>query len=82
MLAALRFAEVVILDSDCLPLRDPSWMFSAPQYQQHGNLFWPDFWSNWVRDEAYPLAGLRRADASRVLRDGKGFLGRDAETGG
>lgn len=36
------FAEVLSLDADCYPVRDPSYLFDSPEYQAHGAAFWPD----------------------------------------
>lgn len=41
--------EVLLLDCDNIPVRDPSYLFSNPDYQQYGNLFWPDFWAKWMK---------------------------------
>ena len=38
------FDEVLILDSDNLPLQNPERLFSSPQYLQKGSSFWPDWW--------------------------------------
>jgi len=76
-----RFAEVILLDSDSLPLRDPSWLFESPQYARSGDLFFPDFWRGWVKDGAYAAAGLDPPLAQLALGDGKGAGRRDAETG-
>ncbi|KAK9814404.1 hypothetical protein WJX72_005381 [[Myrmecia] bisecta] len=37
------FDEVLMLDSDNMPLADPSSLFDTPAYQAFGNLHWPDF---------------------------------------
>lgn len=37
-----RFAEVLLLDADNLPVRDPAFLFERPEYQESGALFWPD----------------------------------------
>lgn len=37
-----RFKEVILLDADVVPLRDPSDLFNLPRYQQTGAVFWPD----------------------------------------
>ncbi len=37
-----RFAEVIFLDADSFPLRDPAFLFRSPQYREHGAVFWPD----------------------------------------
>lgn len=36
------FAEILCLDSDNIPLRDPALLFETASYQQHGNIFWSD----------------------------------------
>lgn len=37
-----RFAEVLFLDADQTPVRDPQFLFAAPQYARSGAVFWPD----------------------------------------
>lgn len=37
-----RFAEVLFLDADQAPVRDPDFLFNTPQYQSSGAVFWPD----------------------------------------
>jgi alpha 1,2-mannosyltransferase len=41
---ASGFQEVLFLDADNLPLRDPSFLFEEPLYTDTGLLMWPDFW--------------------------------------
>jgi hypothetical protein len=36
------FREVLYLDADCYPTRDPEFLFDWPPYRQHGAIFWPD----------------------------------------
>lgn len=38
------FDEVLVLDSDNLPLQNPEGLFSSPQYLNKGSSFWPDWW--------------------------------------
>jgi len=40
--ALSRFAEVLWLDADLLPLIDPATLFEEPHYRWTGALFWPD----------------------------------------
>lgn len=40
-----RFREVLFLDADNCPTRDPEYLFDSPQYRQAGAVFWPDFCS-------------------------------------
>lgn len=37
-----RFEEVLLLDADNVPVRDPSYLFDEPAYLQHGAVLWPD----------------------------------------
>jgi hypothetical protein len=36
------FAEVLMLDADSYPVRDPSFLFDWSGYCEHGAIFWPD----------------------------------------
>ena len=53
--------QVLLLDSDCLPLVDPSWVFEDALYRKQSNLHWPDFWSTWVSPPVFPWLGLIRS---------------------
>ncbi|WIA36793.1 hypothetical protein OEZ86_008048 [Tetradesmus obliquus] len=75
------FAEVLLLDSDNLPLTNPGAHFEDPLYKSAGNLFWPDFWSDWVGAGAWPILGLNRTAVQPLLSAGAGWSGRDAESG-
>ena len=37
-----QFQEVLYLDADQVPVRDPTEVFAWPQYQETGAVFWPD----------------------------------------
>ena len=37
--------QVLLLDGDNLPLRNPEALFESPEYKMLGNLFFPDFWN-------------------------------------
>lgn len=37
-----RFQEVLFLDADNVPIRDPSFLFDTPEYRETGTVFWPD----------------------------------------
>ena len=41
-LVACRFAEVLLLDADQVPVVDPCVAFEWPQYREAGAVFWPD----------------------------------------
>lgn len=37
-----RFAELLLLDSDNIPIIDPESLFESDTYKEYGTLFWPD----------------------------------------
>jgi hypothetical protein len=37
-----QFEEVLSLDADCYPVRDPAFLFDEPGYRGTGAVFWPD----------------------------------------
>jgi hypothetical protein len=37
-----RFSEVLFLDADNVPVKDPSCLFERPEFQETGAIFWPD----------------------------------------
>ncbi|OQR89217.1 hypothetical protein THRCLA_09853 [Thraustotheca clavata] len=39
-----HFQNILFLDADNFPLRDPEYLFATPEFQDTGALFWPDFW--------------------------------------
>lgn len=55
------FAEVLYLDADNVPVRDPAFLFATPEYQAAGALFWPDRYMgegdehSWLRREAWDI---------------------------
>ncbi|CAI5733313.1 unnamed protein product [Peronospora farinosa] len=38
------FDQVLLLDADNFAVRDPTFLFDTPQFQNKGAIFWPDFW--------------------------------------
>lgn len=44
------FEEVLLLDADSYPVRDPSVLFDDPGYQDTGAIFWPDIPQSRLRD--------------------------------
>ncbi|KAL4106672.1 hypothetical protein PRIC1_004719 [Phytophthora ramorum] len=39
-----KFENVLFLDADNVPVRDPTFLFESQEFQNHGAIFWPDFW--------------------------------------
>ena len=40
------FREVLFLDADALPVRDPDAVFDSPAYRETGAVLWPDYWKH------------------------------------
>jgi hypothetical protein len=38
------FEEIIALDSDAIPIRDPAYLFETEVYNRTGQIFWPDWW--------------------------------------
>ncbi|KAG7377993.1 hypothetical protein PHYPSEUDO_010703 [Phytophthora pseudosyringae] len=39
-----KFENVLFLDADNVPVRDPTFLFESQEFSEHGAIFWPDFW--------------------------------------
>ncbi|GMF24612.1 unnamed protein product [Phytophthora lilii] len=39
-----KFENVLFLDADNVPVRDPTFLFESREFREHGAIFWPDFW--------------------------------------
>eukprot|EP00041_Stephanoeca_diplocostata_P018706 m.394834 g.394834 ORF g.394834 m.394834 type:complete len:597 (-) comp21095_c0_seq1:316-2106(-) len=66
------FEEVLWLDSDNIPLEDPSFLFHTEAYTARGALFWQD-WCNMVsvRRETWEVFGVPTPEASPQPRENK-----------
>jgi hypothetical protein len=38
-----RFREVLLLDADNVPVRNPEYLFDSPSFRRTGAVFWPDY---------------------------------------
>ncbi len=56
------FREVLLLDADNAPVSDPTYLFDAPQYLQHGAVFWPDFGRLGRDRSVWRLSGVEYRD--------------------
>jgi hypothetical protein len=54
-----RFQEVLYLDSDNLPIRNPEYLFQDPHYIKTGSLFWPDFWGQNHRNSLWDVLDIQ-----------------------
>ena len=53
-----RFAEVLLLDSDQVPLTDPAALFDWPEYASTGAVFWPDIMDLRAENPVWALFGM------------------------
>jgi Mannosyltransferase putative len=58
-LANCRFREVLLLDADNVPVRDPSLLFEEQAYRETGALFWPDVTFLQASSDVWELCGLK-----------------------
>jgi hypothetical protein len=73
------YEEVLFIDADNLPLRDPTYMFGAQQFRHYGAIFWPDVppydRKEWLPSEVWANIGLpyfshvRAAESGQMLID-------------
>ena len=53
------FAEVLLLDADCRPARQPEWYFEQWEYERTGCVLWPDVQQCRRTDTIFSCLGLR-----------------------
>jgi hypothetical protein len=61
-----RFREVLLLDADNVPVRDPSFLFDRPEFRDTGTLFWPDIVRLSPDNEIWAISGLSYRDTWSV----------------
>ncbi|KAF8318463.1 hypothetical protein DL93DRAFT_389925 [Clavulina sp. PMI_390] len=68
------FEEVLYLDSDNIPLRDPTYLFDSPVYAgvgQPGVVFWPDIFKDHPRNAIWRLTGRACSQDEWTLETGQ-----------
>lgn len=58
-----RFQEILLLDADNVPLRDPEYLFDSAEWHEHGAVFWPDYRVLEADRLIWKLCGLKPMDA-------------------
>lgn len=56
-LALSSFENVLLLDADNTPLRDPTDIFSSSAFVENGMVLWPDFWKRTTSPKYYEIIG-------------------------
>lgn len=52
------FREVLYLDADSYPVRDPTFLFDEPKYSEHGSIFWADQFLMDLKKEVWDTVGV------------------------
>lgn len=60
------FQNVLLLDSDNVPLVNPDSIFDSPVYKKYGMITWPDYWERTTSPVFYEVAGLHVDETKRV----------------
>lgn len=60
------FHEVLYLDADNVPVRDPTELFTEPEYLAHGTIFWPDAGKVQRGSDQWSIFGVPYRDESEV----------------
>lgn len=53
------FENVLLLDSDNIPINNPDYVFESKVFQQYGMIVWPDYWARVTHPGYYHAAGLK-----------------------
>lgn len=51
------FQDVLFLDADAFPIRQPDYLFDVEPYLSHGLVTWPDFWLPTISPKFFEIAG-------------------------
>lgn len=78
------FQEVLFLDSDQVPVKDPTYLFDSPEYVQSGSVLWPDLPNKWgcdITEAAFRICGLPVPGRERLPSHNKPSDYRPVESG-
>jgi hypothetical protein len=70
------FREVLLLDADSYPIRNPEFLFTWPSYREHGAIFWPDLPNCTMTPENWAVFGLEPGCAT--LESGQFLVNKEA----
>jgi hypothetical protein len=56
------FREVLLIDSDNVPVQNPEFLFDTPEFRETGAIFWPDYQRMREDREAWSLFGVAYRD--------------------
>lgn len=75
------FAQVLFLDADNGVVRDPTYLFDAPQFREHGAIFWPDYACWTLKPDVWRIFGMdhmiERADREPAFESGQYLIDKE-----
>lgn len=80
-LAHSRFTEILYLDSDNVPVRDPTFLFDSPVYKEHGIVLWPDFARDSPANPIFRLFGVDCNPEEWTAETGQIVVNREGQGG-
>ena len=57
-----KFEQILFLDADNAPLKDPTPLFHSEVMEKYGMVLWPDAWTRTTSPKYYDIAGLKVSD--------------------
>jgi len=57
-----QFKNVMLLDADNVPVRNPEYLFRCPEFKRTGAVFWPDFGRLGPKRPIWNICGVRYRD--------------------
>ena len=60
-----RFDEILLLDADNVPARDPSFLFESDPFKETGALFWKDYWMTRCDNPIFKILELECIDENQ-----------------
>lgn len=56
-LLTLKFEQILYLDSDDFPVRNPDYLFDGTKFKETGLVIWPDAWARTTNPKFFEIAG-------------------------
>ncbi len=69
-----NFQEVLLIDADNVPVRNPEFVFDSPEYREAGTVFWPDYTEHAKGRRVWKVFGVQyrqepQVESGQVLVD-------------
>jgi alpha 1,2-mannosyltransferase len=69
-----QFQQILFLDADAWPLKDPDYLFQSEPFTSHGLITWPDVFLSTVSTHYYPIAQVALSTADRKESSESGIV--------